>query len=217
MSHLPPKPVVRSRSRSPEYRQRRYSPSRAVSPLPSRRYDSIPPPLRRYDDGISARPMGERRDDPSPPRHTRRYHDYSPPPLNRSRDNEYSRQRSPPRFRSRSRSRSPGPIRSKPYSRSRSRSRSPPPRSRMGAEDFYEPPPGRPVRRDDTFVHRETWRPEGRVQAGQKVKGMAADHEELVDRPSANMRSAQEEQQWERGRDVSELEVGRTKASRVAP
>jgi RNA-binding protein 5/10 len=72
----------RSRSRSPEYRYRRYSPSRPRSrspSLPPRRYDDPP---RRYDDyGPSA---SGRYDDRIPP--PRRYNDeYSPPPGSRDR------------------------------------------------------------------------------------------------------------------------------------
>ncbi|WWD08598.1 hypothetical protein V865_006711 [Kwoniella europaea PYCC6329] len=83
----------RSRSRSPEYRPRRYSPSRPLSPM----RDDIPPP-RRYADDRGPYPP-PRRSPPPPPRRyddpsSRRgggYDDYPPPP--RRYDDDYSRSR----------------------------------------------------------------------------------------------------------------------------
>lgn len=80
----------RPRSRSPEYRQRRYSPSRPLSrspPPPPRRYDDAP---RRYDDHS---PPPSRSYLPPPPS---RYDDYPPPPLRCVDDNYH-----PPRARAR--------------------------------------------------------------------------------------------------------------------
>nr|XP_019049931.1 hypothetical protein I302_00351 [Kwoniella bestiolae CBS 10118]OCF28861.1 hypothetical protein I302_00351 [Kwoniella bestiolae CBS 10118] len=71
----------RSRSRSPDYRPRRYSPSRPLSPM----RDDIPPPRRYTDDRSyppprrSLPPPPRRYDDP-PPRRGGGYDDYPPPP-----------------------------------------------------------------------------------------------------------------------------------------
>ncbi|WRT65424.1 uncharacterized protein IL334_002367 [Kwoniella shivajii] len=77
-----PRSGSRSRSRSPEYRQRRYSPSRPLSPMRS----EIPPP-RRYDNERYPTSRGGR----SPPPPPRRY-DHDEPPRRGHEEYPYSTQ-----------------------------------------------------------------------------------------------------------------------------
>ncbi|WWC87543.1 uncharacterized protein L201_002433 [Kwoniella dendrophila CBS 6074] len=85
----------RSRSRSPEYRQRRYSPSRPISPI----RNEIPPPRTySYPDKRDSISYNNRRSPPPPPRRYDQgeggrggYNDYPPPP--RRYEDDYSRPR----------------------------------------------------------------------------------------------------------------------------
>ncbi|WVQ94318.1 hypothetical protein IAU59_001397 [Kwoniella sp. CBS 9459] len=192
------RPRSRSRSRSPDYRARRYSPSRPLSPirrdlvsgpsgLPPRPFDDRdrdrpPPPLpsaRR-----SPPPRG-RYDDYPPP--TRRYDDEYPPPPRRFEDN-YPPAPPPPR-----------------------RYEDDFPASRYREDRYVPPPPPVPGPReprglsydyDDRYDERDR---RGRYEDRDRPpsrQGMMADREELRPRREAPRR---DEPQWERGRDVDEL------------
>ncbi|WVF66706.1 hypothetical protein IAT40_001448 [Kwoniella sp. CBS 6097] len=188
------KPRSRSRSRSPDYRSRRYSPSGPLSPmrsglasgsagLPPRPFDDRdrlppPPPSRR-----SPPPRGRYDDYPPPPR---RYDDDYPPPPRRYEDSNYP----------------PAPPASRRYEDD-----FPPSRYR---EDRYVPPPPPSASReasrgygyDDQYAERDR---RGKYEDRDRPpsrQGMMADREELRPRREAPRR---DEPHWERGRDVEEL------------
>ena len=172
------------RSPSPHYRDRRYSPSRAVSrspPPPPRRRDdyshrSPSPPPRRYDHGLSRTYDGRRYDSPPPrPYDDRGYAEpmrrYTPPPR------RYG---------------SPGPRRSPSPRR---RSISPPPRRRADNVEPYRPIPV------------DRYRPLEKYDDRPPTGGMAADREETRNWHAPGKGADYPGGQWERGRDVDELYV----------
>jgi hypothetical protein len=112
------------RSPSPPYRSRRYSPSRAVSPLPSR------PEARmstNTDNSTYARPV--RSEHYSPPKTSLPLRPRSRSPSPRHRETRYrEKSYSPPPRREENRYRSPPPVAA-------------PRRNRPGAADFYDDPP----------------------------------------------------------------------------
>ncbi|WWC59936.1 uncharacterized protein I303_102499 [Kwoniella dejecticola CBS 10117] len=170
----------RSRSRSPEYRARRYSPSRPLSPMRS----DIPPPRRYDDDRGLPHPYPPRRSPPpptrrydSPPRRSGGYDDYPPPP--RRYDDEY-----------------PPPSRRYDDDRPRYDERE---RVRYD-EERYIPPPRHPRGYDERD---RDW---DRYDDRRESAGMAADREEI--RPRREYQGGRSEPQWERGRDVEELAAG---------
>lgn len=175
----------RPRSRSPEYRHRRYSPSRPLSRSRSR---SPPPPPRRYDDHPPARyspPPPRRYDDErerlAPARRTAE--DFFPPPARRG---DYP----------------PHPSRRDDYD-----DYPPPPRR-------YEnhPPAPRDREMDERYAPRGREDPSGRIGGARDRRdersgsGMAADVEEIKVREAPRGPAPQPRGgQWERGRDVEEL------------
>lgn len=209
----------RSRSPSPQYRSRRYSPSREVSPPPpqSSTYSSLPPPPAQVYD-----PQGQYRRDETMTRPMRSEH-YSPPPATRAPSptrpapavysgasvDRYApppgrRSRSPsPRYRGR---RSPSPQRyrdPRPYSPPPERYRSPPPpvpsgrRNRLGAADFYDDPP----RERDLY--------DGQPRPGAGLgRSMIADREEERVREIPPPRLPKVVDQWERGAEPQSHQVG---------
>lgn len=171
MSYRPP---------SPDYRSRRYSPSRgaSISPPPARR---PPPYIARPDERLIPRDTYNPRYEYSPPRRR-----YSPSP-----PRHYApRERSPPRRAL------PPPGRF---------DRSPPrrPRSRSPEWDMRDGPSTVPVRSYDRSSHDERGRQPQRVPP---QRGMAADWEEL--RPPAVARPpsvAVPPEKWQRVRDANEF------------
>jgi hypothetical protein len=183
--------MYRPRSRSPEYRQRRYSPSRPRSPSPPRPprpvYDNYPP---RDDQRYPGRSEAGRY--PPPPRRYEddalRYRDRDhSPPVERYRDDHYAN----PSVRLYERSNAP-PL-------SYDQERYPPPV--RGARDDYQSstPPFRPT---------DAWRPERRDVRSQS--GLAADREAAHERPAPTAESSSSrtaEPIWERGHDQDQIDV----------
>ncbi|WWD16770.1 hypothetical protein CI109_101202 [Kwoniella shandongensis] len=187
----------RSRSRSPEYRSRRYSPSRPLSPMrgggggsarhdydytgPAVRRSPPPPPARRYDEEgylpprpRSPPPPPRRYDDSYPPRRSpppRRYDDIPPP----RRYDDYPQP--------------PPPTRGYDDRRSGAGSGYP------ELEERYVPPP-----RVREYEDRDRY-------DDRNVAGMVSDREDIR-APLPRRDGGRSEPQWERGRDVEELASG---------